>query len=70
MTLLEYVESSLEDESGAKDKYQTMMDLLESEEDLNDSEKSLIMGILFKIQTDEKTHDLLLNIIKDVLEGD
>lgn len=70
MTLLEYVNSSLEDESGAKDKYQTMMDLLESEEDLNDSEKSLIMGILFKIQTDEKTHDLLLNIIKDVLEGD
>ena len=70
MTLLEYVESSLEDESGAKDKYQTMMDLLESEESLNDSEKSLIMGILFKIQTDEKTHDLLLNIIKDVLEGD
>lgn len=70
MTLLEYVESSLEDESGAKDKYQTMMDLLESEEGLNDSEKSLIMGILFKIQTDEKTHDLLLNIIKDVLEGD
>ena len=70
MTLLEYVESSLEDESGAKDKYQTMMNLLESEEDLNDSEKSLIMGILFKIQTDEKTHDLLLNIIKDVLEGD
>lgn len=70
MTLLEYVESSLEDESGAKDKYQTMMDLLESEENLNDSEKSLIMGILFKIQTDEKTHDLLLNIIKDVLEGD
>lgn len=70
MTLLEYVESSLEDESGAKDKYQTMMDLLESEENLSDSEKSLIMGILFKIQTDEKTHDLLLNIIKDVLEGD
>lgn len=70
MTLLEYVNSSLEDESGAKDKYQTMMDLLESEEGLNDSEKSLIMGILFKIQTDEKTHDLLLNIIKDVLEGD
>lgn len=70
MTLLEYVNSSLEDESGAKDKYQTMMDLLESEENLNDSEKSLIMGILFKIQTDEKTHDLLLNIIKDVLEGD
>ena len=70
MTLLEYVESSLEDESGAKDKYQTMMDLLESEENLDDSEKSLIMGILFKIQTDEKTHDLLLNIIKDVLEGD
>lgn len=70
MTLLEYVNSSLEDESGAKDKYQTMMDLLESEENLDDSEKSLIMGILFKIQTDEKTHDLLLNIIKDVLEGD
>lgn len=70
MTLLEYVNSSLEDESGAKDKYQTMMDLLESEENLSDSEKSLIMGILFKIQTDEKTHDLLLNIIKDVLEGD
>lgn len=70
MTLLEYVNSSLKDESGAKDKYQTMMDLLESEESLNDSEKSLIMGILFKIQTDEKTHDLLLNIIKDVLEGD
>lgn len=70
MTLLEYVNSSLEDESGAKDKYQTMMDLIESEENLNDSEKSLIMGILFKIQTDEKTHDLLLNIIKDVLEGD
>lgn len=70
MTLLEYVNSSLEDESGAKDKYQTMMDLIESEENLSDSEKSLIMGILFKIQTDEKTHDLLLNIIKDVLEGD
>lgn len=69
-TLLDFVKSSLEDEGEAKDKYEVMMELTKSDQELTESEKSLILGILFKIQTDEKTHDLLLEIIRGVLEGD
>lgn len=69
-TLLDFVKSSLEDEGEAKDKYEVMMELTKSDQELTESEKGLILGILFKIQTDEKTHDLLLEIIRGVLEGD
>lgn len=69
-TLLDFVKSSLEDEGEAKDKYEVMMELTKSDQELTESEKSLVLGILFKIQTDEKTHDLLLEIIRGVLEGD
>ena len=36
---------------------------------LTDEEKSLITGIIFKIQNDEKTHKVLLSIIREVLNN-
>lgn len=67
MTLLDMINNSLSDESTARDEYQDMMDLASKDENLTEEEKGLIVGILFKIQTDEKTHKILLNIIKEVL---
>ena len=67
--LYTYIKDSLEDETNAKDEYEEMIELTEKEEELTDEEKSLIVGMIFKIQTDEKTHKVLLSIIKEVLES-
>lgn len=67
--LYAYIKDSLEDETNAKDEYEEMIELTEKEEELTDEEKSLIVGMIFKIQTDEKTHKVLLSIIKEVLEN-
>lgn len=68
-SLLEKVNDSLGDETDAKDEYQEMIDLTSKTTELTDEEKSLITGILFKIQTDEKTHKVLLSILKEVLDS-
>ena len=69
MSLLDMINSSLEDEVDAKDEYQEMMELTSVDDSLTDEEKSLITGILFKIQNDEKTHKVLLSIIREVLNN-
>lgn len=69
MSLLEYINNSLSDEKDATDEYATMRDEVEANTSLTDEEKGLISGILFKIETDEKTHKVLLSIIKEVLEN-
>lgn len=69
MKLLDMINSSLEDEVDAKDEYQEMMELTSADDSLTDEEKSLITGIIFKIQNDEKTHKVLLSIIREVLNN-
>lgn len=69
MSLLDMINSSLEDEVDAKDEYQEMMELTSADDSLTDEEKSLITGIIFKIQNDEKTHKVLLSIIREVLNN-
>ena len=69
MRLLDMINSSLEDEVDAKDEYQEMMELTSVDDSLTDEEKSLITGIIFKIQNDEKTHKVLLSIIREVLNN-
>lgn len=69
MKLLDMINSSLEDEVDAKDEYQEMMELTSVDDSLTDEEKSLITGIIFKIQNDEKTHKVLLSIIREVLNN-
>ena len=69
MRLLDMINSSLEDEVDAKDEYQEMMELTSADDSLTDEEKSLITGIIFKIQNDEKTHKVLLSIIREVLNN-
>lgn len=69
MDLLKLVNDSLSDEVGAKDEYESMIKATESNEKLSEEEKSLITGIIFKIKTDEETHQVLLKIIKEVLES-
>ena len=69
MRLLDMINSSLEDEVDAKDEYQEMMELTSTDDSLTDEEKSLITGIIFKIQNDEKTHKVLLSIIREVLNN-
>ena len=69
MSLLDMINNSLKDETGAKDEYQEMMELTSKEDSLTEEEKSLIIGMIFKIQTDEKTHKVLLGIIKEVLNS-
>lgn len=68
MGLYELVKSSLNDEEKAGDKYQEMIDAAGTDDKLTDEEKALITGMLFKIQADEASHTLLLEIIKAVLE--
>ena len=67
MKLLDLVNNSIDDETNADSEYEDMMKLVESEEGLSDAEKALITGILFKIETDEETHQVLLKIIRDTL---
>ena len=69
MKLLDMINSSLEDEVDAKDEYQEMMELTSVDDSLTDEEKSLITCIIFKIQNDEKTHKVLLSIIREVLNN-
>lgn len=69
MKLLDMINSSLEDEVDAKDEYQEMMELTSADDSLTDEEKSLITGMIFKIQNDEKTHKVLLGIIREVLNN-
>lgn len=69
MSLLDMINNSLKDETGAKDEYQEMMELTSKEDSLTEEEKSLIIGMIFKIQNDEKTHKVLLGIIKEVLNS-
>lgn len=65
--LFSLVVDSLKDESGASNKYISMMELV-SESDIPDSDKALILGLIFKINNDEETHKVLLEIIRDVVE--
>ena len=60
---------SLNDEKDARDVYGDMSELIKQAEGLTDKEKSLIVGILFKIGTDEKTHKVLLSIIDAVVNA-
>lgn len=69
MSLLDMINNSLKDETGAKDEYQEMMEQTYKEDSLTEEEKSLIIGMIFKIQNDEKTHKVLLGIIKEVLNS-
>lgn len=69
MELLKMIEANINDEEGASDGYETMMDAIEQSEELTDEEKSLMTGIVFKIRTDEETHQVLLKILKDVVES-
>lgn len=69
MSLLDMINNSLKDETGAKDEYQEMMELTYKEDSLTEEEKSLIIGMIFKIQNDEKTHKVLLGIIKEILNS-
>lgn len=66
--ILGLLESSLKDETKAKNEYETLIELTSKCESLTDIEKSLMTGILFKIQVDEKTHDVLLSILVEVLK--
>jgi UDP-glucose 6-dehydrogenase len=68
MTLLELVESSIDDETSADNEYEKMAELVDKQDNLNDSEKALILGIIFKINTDEETHQVLLKVIRDILK--
>lgn len=67
MTLLELVNNSISDETGADNEYEKMIDLVKSEGSLSDTDKALISAMLVKIETDEETHNLMLKIIRDVL---
>lgn len=69
MKLLDMINNSLKDEVDAKDEYQEMMELTSADDSLTDEEKSLITGMIFKIQNDEKTHKVLLGIIREVLNN-
>lgn len=69
MKLLDMINNSLKDEVDAKDEYQEMMELTSADDSLTDEEKSLITGMIFKIQNDEKTHKVLLSIIREVLNN-
>lgn len=69
MDLYEFVTSSLQDEKDATSEYDEMLDLVSNDETLSDSEKSLISGLLFSIKEDERKHNVLLHIIKDVLDN-
>lgn len=68
MKLLDIINQNITDEKDADDGYNSMIEAVKAEDGLTDAEKSLILGILFKIETDEETHQTLLKIIKDVLE--
>lgn len=67
MKLLELVNNSISDETGADNEYEKMIDMVKSEDSLSDTDKALISAILVKIETDEETHNLMLKIIRDVL---
>lgn len=69
MDLYEFVTSSLKDEKDATSEYDEMLNLVSKDETLSDSEKSLISGSLFSIKEDERQHNVLLQIIKDVLDN-
>lgn len=68
MSLLELINNSISDETGADNEYEQMIKMVEQEKELSDSEKSLIAGMLFKIETDEETHQVMLKIIKNILD--
>lgn len=67
MTLLEIINNSISDETGADNEYEKMIDMVKNEESLSDTDKALISTMLIKIETDEETHNLMLKIIRDVL---
>ena len=69
MTLEQFVNNSIKDEDKADIDYGEMIEITKADEGLTEEEKSLIAGILFKIQTDEQTHQVLLKIIKGVLDN-
>ncbi len=71
MTLLEIVNNSISDETGADNVYERMINLVKNENGLSDTDKALIITILVKIETDEETHNLMLKVIRDILnKGD
>ena len=67
MSLIDYIKDSLKDEHDANNKYDVMLKLTENDASINEKDKALISGIIFKIKTDEETHKVLLKIIKEVL---
>lgn len=69
MNFREYLNSTFNDEVEAKDKYEDMINVLKKDTSIEENIKALILGIIFKIQTDEKTHKILLSIIKEVLDN-
>lgn len=68
MTLLDLVNNSIGDETQADNEYEKMIELVKKEDKLSDTEKGLIAAMIFKINTDEETHQVMLKTIKDVLE--
>lgn len=67
MELLELVNNSIKDETTADNEYEKMREALNKADGLTDKEKALIAGIIFKIETDEETHQVLLKIIREAL---
>lgn len=69
MKLIDLVNNSLSDEHKAGSEYEAMAKLASKDTSLTEEERALIVGILFKIQTDEGTHKVLLSIIQEVLNN-
>lgn len=69
MSLIEQVNKYIEDEFEASNEYDELIIKVKQDSKLNENDKSLIVGILFKMSTDEETHKILLNIIKEVIDS-
>ena len=67
--LKKLVDSSVEDEINAADEYGAMIEATKSCS-LPDESKELVRAMLTKIQTDEKTHKMMLLVIQEVINED
>lgn len=68
MNIIQQLKDSIKDETSARNEYDELIDEINKDSKLKENDKNLIMGILYKISTDEKTHKILLKIIDKVLD--
>ena len=67
--LLEAFNKKIENEGADRDYYRGLTDKVKSNELLTDEEKELINSVIYKISTDEESHNVMLKSVVEILKS-